>query len=94
MRFRMPIPIAIPMPILTYLTTTHFDHGAIKVLAPELNQTFFVGDAYIDRMGGEKRKSMSGVPATGSALAIVLKLLRETETLAAGAGRTTRKPTW
>jgi 4-hydroxybutyrate dehydrogenase len=24
------------MPILSYLTTTHFDHGAIKMLAPEL----------------------------------------------------------
>jgi alcohol dehydrogenase class IV len=26
------------MPILTYLTTTHFDHGAIKMLAPELKR--------------------------------------------------------
>lgn len=26
------------MPILSYLTTTHFDHGAIKMLAPELKR--------------------------------------------------------
>ena len=26
------------MALLTYLTTTHFDHGAIKMLAPELKR--------------------------------------------------------
>ena len=26
------------MPILTYLTTTHFDFGAIKMLAPEMKR--------------------------------------------------------
>lgn len=26
------------MPVLSYLTTTHFDHGAIKMLAPELKR--------------------------------------------------------
>jgi ZIP family zinc transporter len=37
--------------------------------------TFFVGDLFIDRMGGERRKSMSGAGATaagGTGLAIVL----------------------
>jgi 4-hydroxybutyrate dehydrogenase len=26
------------MALLSYLTTTHFDHGAIKMLAPELKR--------------------------------------------------------
>jgi ZIP family zinc transporter len=34
--------------------------------------TFFVGDAIIDRMGGDKRKSSGGEQAAGSGLAIVL----------------------
>lgn len=34
--------------------------------------TFFLGDALIDRMGGEKRKSSGGEQANGSGLAIVL----------------------
>jgi ZIP family zinc transporter len=34
--------------------------------------TFFVGDAVIDRMGGDKRKSSGGEQAEGSGLAIVL----------------------
>jgi ZIP family zinc transporter len=34
--------------------------------------TFFVGDALIDRMGGEKRKSSTGEQAEGSGPAIVL----------------------
>jgi zinc transporter, ZIP family len=34
--------------------------------------TFFAGDAYIDRMGGDNRKSMTGEQAEGSALGIVL----------------------
>jgi len=34
--------------------------------------TFFVGDAYIDRMGGDNRKSMTGEQAEGSPLGIVL----------------------
>jgi ZIP family zinc transporter len=33
---------------------------------------FFVGDAFIDRMGGEERKSADGEQAEGSGLAIVL----------------------
>jgi ZIP family zinc transporter len=33
---------------------------------------FFAGDAAIDRMGGDKRKSSSGAQAEGSSLAIVL----------------------
>ena len=37
--------------------------------------TFFVGDAVIDRMGGDKRKSMTQAPAAGSALAIVLGIV-------------------
>ena len=37
--------------------------------------TFFVGDAVIDRMGGDKRKSMRGSAGTGSALAIVLGIV-------------------
>jgi zinc transporter, ZIP family len=37
--------------------------------------TFFVGDALIDRMGGDKRKSMNRTPGTGSALAIVLGIV-------------------
>src|SRR5262245_62345426 len=34
--------------------------------------TFFAGDAVIDRMGGDKRKSSGGEQAEGSGLAIVL----------------------
>jgi zinc transporter, ZIP family len=34
--------------------------------------TFFVGDAFIDRMGGDNRKSVDGQQAEGSPLAIVL----------------------
>lgn len=34
--------------------------------------TFFAGDAYIDRMGGDNRKSMTGEQAEGSPLGIVL----------------------
>jgi ZIP family zinc transporter len=34
--------------------------------------TFFAGDAVIDRMGGDKRKSSSGAQSEGSSLAIVL----------------------
>jgi ZIP family zinc transporter len=37
--------------------------------------TFFVGDALVDRMGGDKRKSMRRSPGTGSALAIVLGIV-------------------
>ena len=37
--------------------------------------TFFVGDALIDRMGGDKRKSMQRTAGTGSALAIVLGIV-------------------
>ena len=37
--------------------------------------TFFVGDACIDRMGGENRKSMTRAPEAGSALAIVLGIV-------------------
>ena len=37
--------------------------------------TFFVGDAVIDRMGGEGRKSMGGGQARGTALAIVLGIV-------------------
>ena len=39
--------------------------------------TFFAGDEVIDRMGGDKRKSMAPAPApgTGSALAIVLGIV-------------------
>jgi zinc transporter, ZIP family len=37
--------------------------------------TFFVGDAVIDRMGGDKRKSMRRAPGAGSALAIVLGIV-------------------
>jgi zinc transporter, ZIP family len=37
--------------------------------------TFYVGDALIDRMGGEGRKSMAGTQASGSALAIVLGIV-------------------
>ena len=37
--------------------------------------TFFVGDAVIDRMGGDKRKSMRRTAGTGSALAIVLGIV-------------------
>ena len=37
--------------------------------------TFFVGDALIDRMGGEGRKSMGGRQAGGVALAIVLGIV-------------------
>ena len=37
--------------------------------------TFFVGDALVDRMGGEGRKKMHGTAGTGSALAIVLGIV-------------------
>jgi ZIP family zinc transporter len=37
--------------------------------------TFFVGDAVIDRMGGEGRKKMHGTAGAGSALAIVLGIV-------------------
>ena len=37
--------------------------------------TFFVGDAVIDRMGGDKRKSIRGSAGAGSALAMVLGIV-------------------
>ena len=37
--------------------------------------TFFVGDAVIDRLGGDKRKSMDGEQEAGSPLAIVLGIV-------------------
>jgi ZIP family zinc transporter len=37
--------------------------------------TFFVGDSYIDRMGGDGRKSMVGMQSRGVALAIVLGIV-------------------
>jgi ZIP family zinc transporter len=37
--------------------------------------TFFVGDALVDRMGGDKRKSMSRTAVAGSGLAIVLGIV-------------------
>ena len=37
--------------------------------------TFYVGDTVIDRMGGDRRKSMSGGQAGGAALAIVLGIV-------------------
>jgi len=37
--------------------------------------TFFIGDAIVDRMGGEGRKSMVGRQASGAALAIVLGIV-------------------
>jgi ZIP family zinc transporter len=37
--------------------------------------TFFAGDAVVDRMGGDGRKSMTRAPGTGSALAIVLGIV-------------------
>jgi zinc transporter, ZIP family len=37
--------------------------------------TFFFGDVWIDRMGGEDRKSMGGLQAGGVALAIVLGIV-------------------
>jgi ZIP family zinc transporter len=37
--------------------------------------TFFVGDLFIDRMGGEDRKKMRGTAGTGSALGIVLGIV-------------------
>jgi ZIP family zinc transporter len=37
--------------------------------------TFYAGDEVIDRMGGDKRKSMTATPAAGSALAIVLGIV-------------------
>jgi ZIP family zinc transporter len=37
--------------------------------------TFFLGDAVIDRMGGDQRKSMQRAPGAGSALAIVLGIV-------------------
>jgi ZIP family zinc transporter len=36
---------------------------------------FFVGDALIDRLGGEHRKDAGGKQAAGSALAIVLGIV-------------------
>jgi ZIP family zinc transporter len=37
--------------------------------------TFYAGDEVVDRMGGDKRKSMTATPAAGSALAIVLGIV-------------------
>jgi ZIP family zinc transporter len=37
--------------------------------------TFFAGDAVIDRMGGDERKSVKRAPGAGSALAIVLGIV-------------------
>jgi zinc transporter, ZIP family len=37
--------------------------------------TFYLGDALVDRMGGEGRKKMHGPQGTGSALAIVLGIV-------------------
>jgi alcohol dehydrogenase class IV len=44
------------MAILNYLTTTHFDHGAIKMLAPELERLgmarpLFVTDRGVRALG-------------------------------------------
>jgi zinc transporter, ZIP family len=47
--------------------------AAIGLFAGAL--TFFVGDALIDRVGGEERKSMVGRQAGGVALAIVLGIV-------------------
>jgi zinc transporter, ZIP family len=46
---------------------------ALGLLAGAL--TFYVGDAVVDRMGGDGRKKMHGPQAAGSALAIVLGIV-------------------
>jgi ZIP family zinc transporter len=60
-----------------FLEATHTEErsriSALGLLAGSL--TFFVGDSYIDRMGGEGRKSMVGVQSAGVALAIVLGII-------------------
>ena len=50
--------------------------------------TFFVGDTIVDRMGGDRRKSMRQVAGTGSALAIVLGIVLDgiPESLVIGLG--------
>jgi len=51
----------------------HREWMAVGLFAGSL--TFFAGDTWIDRMGGEGRKSMGGAQAGGVALAIVLGIV-------------------
>jgi ZIP family zinc transporter len=52
--------------------TTSAGEGGVAIGFFSGAVTFFVGDALIDRMGGDKRKSSGGAQADGSGLAIVL----------------------
>ena len=50
-------------------------HGSLGLGLSAGALTFFLGDAVIDRMGGDQRKSMRRTPGAGSALAIVLGIV-------------------
>ena len=62
--------VAYELALEAFETSSHTWHVAAGLFAGSF--TFFVGDALIDRMGGERRKDSEGAQADGSALAIVL----------------------
>jgi zinc transporter, ZIP family len=62
--------VAYELALEAFETSAHTWHVAAGLFAGSF--TFFVGDAVIDRLGGEDRKDSDGAQAGGSALAIVL----------------------
>ncbi|MGL6110023.1 MAG: iron-containing alcohol dehydrogenase [Rubrivivax sp.] len=52
------------MPVLTYLTTTHFDHGAIKMLAPELKRLGVMRPLFVTDRGVRAAGLLDRVLAT------------------------------
>ena len=56
-----------------YETSAGSGHLALGLAAGAV--AFYAGDAVVDRMGGDKRKSMGRVAGTGSGLAIVLGIV-------------------
>jgi zinc transporter, ZIP family len=62
--------VAYELALEAFETSAHTWHVAAGLFAGSF--TFFVGDAAIDRMGGEMRKDSDGAQAEGSPLAIVL----------------------
>jgi zinc transporter, ZIP family len=62
--------VAYELALEAFETSAHTWHVAAGLFAGSF--TFFVGDAVIDRLGGQDRKDSDGAQAGGSALAIVL----------------------
>lgn len=52
------------MPVLSYLTTTHFDHGAIKMLAPELQRLVVKRPLFVTDLGVRSAGLLDKVLAT------------------------------